>query len=46
MIHGEKLRETAAMLRGKRLESQVLDVISQKLKMSFLRCGTFMSHPR
>lgn len=43
IMHGTKFRETAAMSRGTRLESQVLEVVSQKLKMSFLR---IMSHPK
>jgi hypothetical protein len=45
IMHGAKLRETAAMSRETRLESQVLEVVSQKLKMSFLRCG-IMSQPK
>nr|CAH0098767.1 unnamed protein product [Daphnia galeata] len=39
ILHGAQLRETAAMARGTRLESQVLEVVSRQLKISFQRCG-------
>jgi hypothetical protein len=44
ILHGEKLRETSAMARGIRLEPQVLEVVSNKLTISFERCG-LMIHP-
>jgi hypothetical protein len=45
LLHGAKLRETAAMARGIRLESQVLEYVSLKLNLQFERCG-LMTDPK
>ena len=47
LLHGAQLRETSAMARGTRLESQVLHVVSQLLKVAFQLCGliTNPNHP-
>ncbi|KAK4037956.1 hypothetical protein OUZ56_029979 [Daphnia magna] len=47
ILHVAKLRETSAMARGTRLESQVLQIVSKKQKMTFERYGliTRPEHP-
>lgn len=47
ILHGARFRETSAMARGIRLESQVLEIVSEQLKMTFERCGllTNPKHP-
>ncbi|KAK4017251.1 hypothetical protein OUZ56_032198 [Daphnia magna] len=42
LIQGAKLRETSAMSRGKRLESQVLAVLQERYSIHFQQCGLIL----